>query len=119
MASAEGLDIDRSNSAPPTSLSSHIGEIKRPTFGNTGQSTSSLPTSQSTGKGLQLNSSRHSTSFTAGILTDELLEEATASATIDGNPWGSDDLIDVNADDGDWSKLNFFSDSWCSCVDTV
>ncbi|PPQ98450.1 hypothetical protein CVT24_004129 [Panaeolus cyanescens] len=104
MATTTGPEVDRSNSAPPTSLSNHIGEIKRPTFANN-LSSSSLPASRSTGKGLQLNSSKQNTSVAAGILADEILEDVAGSATLEGNPWGNDDLIDVNADEGDWSAF--------------
>lgn len=32
-----------------------------------------------------------------------LVEQLTEEVASEANPWGTDDLIDVNADDGDWS----------------
>jgi len=40
-------------------------------------------------------------SIAAVVLAERLAEEATAEE--ESNPWGDDDLMDVNADEGDWS----------------
>lgn len=34
-----------------------------------------------------------------------LVEQLTEEVASEANPWGTDDLIDVNADDGDWSAF--------------
>ncbi|PBK74289.1 hypothetical protein ARMSODRAFT_951920 [Armillaria solidipes] len=39
---------------------------------------------------------------------------------MDSNPWGSDDLIDVNADDDDWSEIAVaFHDSVQSLIHVI
>lgn len=105
-----GSEINRSTSAPPTqSSNNYIGEISKPHFAPSFQSSPDVPTPQGAAKGnvLRLGPNKASSS----IAIDSLLaEEATTSATIQGNPWGSDDLIDVHADDDDWSMLTSFSD---------
>ena len=84
-----------------SSVTNHIGEITRPTFNV--QTQSSISTSNGVkGKGMQLGA----TITANAILADQLAEEAAAgSTTLEGNLWGTDDLIDVNADDGDWGKF--------------
>lgn len=47
-------------------------------------------------KGMQLNSNK----VVKNTLPEGLVEEANGSS----NPWGSDDLMDVNADADDWSE---------------
>jgi SCY1-like protein 1 len=70
--------------------------------------TSSLGTSAaSKTKGLQLGASKVPASVAAASLVVQLEEEAVAEEGVEGNPWGTDDLIDINADEGDWSKWLF------------
>src|SRR5258708_31583130 len=84
-----------------TTTQNHIGEIARPTFNVGTQSAAMISTSNS--KGMQLGGKSHA--ITAHVnLADQLAEEAAASATLEGNPWGTDDLIDVNADEDDWGE---------------
>jgi len=87
-----------------TTTQSHIGEITRPTFNVGTQSAATISTSNGVkGKGMQLGGKSHA--ITAHVnLADQLAEEAAASATLEENPWGTDDLIDVNADEDDWGK---------------
>lgn len=102
ISSAAGLDVERSNSAPSTSSTSHIGELVRPSFATPMNSSQTVPSSQgpSKAKAMQLGANK---TPAINLLADELAEEIAASASIEGNPWGTDDLIDVNADDDDWS----------------
>jgi SCY1-like protein 1 len=92
-----GSQLDRSNGGTDSlSLGNHIGEITRPTFK---QSLNGTPTAHqiSKGKALQLGGNKR-----APNLADQLAEEAAAIPISAGeNPWGTDDLIDITADD-DW-----------------
>jgi SCY1-like protein 1 len=57
------------------------------------------------GKGLQLGTNK----ATAGIiLAAQLAEEAAAREDVDNNAWGPGDLMDVNADQDDWSQWPTF-----------
>ncbi|KAF8070341.1 armadillo-type protein [Lyophyllum atratum] len=60
------------------------------------------PTSRT--KGMQLGSNKVPPSIATSILADQWVEEIADSAGA-GNPWGNDDLIDVNADQDDWSAF--------------
>lgn len=106
-----GPEIDRSTSAPPIqSLSSYGEEISQSHLASF-QSSPAVPSSQGTAKGnvLRLGANKASSSIAIDSLVNKLVEEESAtSATIEGNPWGSDDLIDVNADDDDWSMSTSF-----------
>jgi SCY1-like protein 1 len=55
-------------------------------------------------KGMQLGASKTPASVAAASLAAQLEEEAATEEGIDGNPWGTDDLIDINADEDDWSE---------------
>ena len=99
-----GQEIDRSTSAPPIqSLNNYRGEVSQPHFVSF-KSSPAVPSSQGAAKGnvLRLGANKTSSSIAIDSLVNTLAEEAAASATIEGNPWGSDDLIDVNADNDDW-----------------
>ncbi|KAF8904359.1 armadillo-type protein [Gymnopilus junonius] len=98
-----GMNISRPTLAANSSLlSSHIGELSRPSFSVQTISSQSVPNSQTTTKtkAMQLSSNK----IPGNIALDILAEEAATSSAMDGNPWGSD-LIDVNADDDDWSAF--------------
>ncbi|KAF7321448.1 Protein kinase domain-containing protein [Mycena kentingensis (nom. inval.)] len=57
----------------------------------------------SKGKSMQLGAHKVSAAAAAAALAQQLAEEAAAD-NVDGNPWG-DDLMDVNADEDDWSAF--------------
>lgn len=57
--------------------------------------------SASRAKGMQLGASKVPASVAAAALAAQLEEEAAAE---ESNPWGTDDLIDINADEDDWSQ---------------
>ncbi|KAH9485238.1 putative inactive serine/threonine-protein kinase scy1 [Psilocybe cubensis] len=109
ISSVPGKELERSTSAPDaSSLSSHIGELTRPSLATTTQSSQTLPNSPSTSKikAMQLGANKVPGGLSMGTLADDLANEAAAaSASVEGNPWGSDDLIDVHADDDDWSAF--------------
>jgi len=111
MTSVSGNGIERPTSAPPPlagTTNSHIGNIRPSELlsvpstlsaANSAMSSpvllSSSPVSRA--KGMQLGANKiPATAAFAAQLADEVAAE--------GNPWGTSDLIDVNADDGDWSK---------------
>jgi SCY1-like protein 1 len=53
---------------------------------------------------MQLGANKIPASVASAALAVQLADEVAAAEGVEGNPWGSDDLMDVNADDGDWSK---------------
>lgn len=55
-------------------------------------------------KGMQLGASKVPAGMAAASLAAQLEEEAAAEDGVQDNPWGTDDLIDINADEDDWSK---------------
>jgi SCY1-like protein 1 len=106
-----GPEIDRSTSAPPAqSVSNYSGGISQPHFASSLQPSPVIPSSQGSAKGnvLRLGANKASSSMAIDSLVNKLTEEAAASATIEDNPWGSDDLIDMNADNDDWGMLTSF-----------
>jgi len=54
---------------------------------------------------LRLGANKASSTIAIDSLVDKLAEEAAEFATVEGNPWGSDDLIDINADADDWGAF--------------
>ena len=88
-----------------TAMQNHIGEITRPTFIVGIQSPPTISTSNNVkGKGMQLGGKSHAIAAHVNLAV-QLAEEAAASTTtLEGNLWGTDDLIDVNADEDDWGK---------------
>lgn len=103
-----GGSIDRPTSAPPPD-DSRVGNFLI-TSVSAANSTVTTPAIQgfpakpiSKHKGLQLGASK-SSSAAAVALIDQLTEEVAAeSHGFESNPWAGDDLMDVNADDDDWS----------------
>jgi len=103
---------DRPTSAPPGEQASN-GGLSRPspliTSISAANSTVSSPAfpPASKGKSLQLGASKTSSNLAAASsLADEWIEEAAAENDKEGdNPWGTDDLMDVNADQDDWSTF--------------
>lgn len=53
---------------------------------------------------MQLGANKVLPSIAASILAEQWAEEISESAGAE-NPWGNDDLIDVNADEDDWSAF--------------
>jgi SCY1-like protein 1 len=111
-----------STSAPnSSSMSSNIGEISRPTFSKQLNSSQTLPGSNGPSKSqaMQLGANKATTKLAFGVFPTELAEEidentswTTPSSSshlrseAGHNPWGTDDLIDVNADEDDWSEFS-------------
>lgn len=114
MASAAGLAIDRPVSAPGPvgELSTHAPDIQSTILGGV-KSGMSTPTAYKS-KAMQLGAHKVPASVAAAALVEQLAEEA-AAAESEGNPWGNDDLIDVNADEDDWS-LSFLLRDLISCL---
>ncbi|KAF9017526.1 ARM repeat-containing protein [Hymenopellis radicata] len=105
-----GATIDRPTSAPPPE-DSRIGNLRPSpllTSVSAANSTVSSPAipgfsikPASKGKGLQLGAHKSSSAVSAALI-DQLTEEVAAE---NDNPWGGDDLMDVNADEDDWSAF--------------
>ncbi|KAF8893945.1 hypothetical protein BD779DRAFT_1753347 [Infundibulicybe gibba] len=109
---------DRPTSAPPIpkSTADNPSDALSPSFTNsprTMSATSSpaLPSGRgnpatqkpaSRAKGLQLGANKTPQSR---VLAEQLAEEIEAGEREDSNPWGNEDLIDVNADQDDWSAF--------------
>lgn len=100
---AAGLAIERPISAPGPVGSSTYPHNIQPTSLVGAKSGVSSPT-PSKSKAMQLGAHKVPASVAAAALVEQLAEEA-AAAESDGNPWGNDDLIDVNADEDDWSLI--------------
>ncbi|KAI0829897.1 ARM repeat-containing protein [Trametes gibbosa] len=117
MASAAGAAIDRPTSAPVSTgmngalsgsvLTSSAQPPLTPTYSSpSAVSTRSLTTvagATSRSKGMQLGATKVPSSISS---IPDWAEEAAAEvdSSHEGNPWGNDDLMDVNADEDDWSK---------------
>ncbi|KAJ7668446.1 ARM repeat-containing protein [Mycena polygramma] len=102
--SASGLAIDRPTSAPePVGEPSTYSLGIQPTSVTGIRSGVSTPT-PSKSKAMQLGAHKVPASVAAAALVEQLAEEA-AAAESEGNPWGNEDLIDVNADEDDWSAF--------------
>ncbi|KAG7449615.1 ARM repeat-containing protein [Guyanagaster necrorhizus] len=109
--------IDRPTSVPVTE-DSRIGNLRPGLFVTSMSATNSTVSSpavatfnqpirstSSKSKGLQLSATKSSSAGTAALV-DQLAEEVDAEkGHLDSNPWGNDDLIDVNADYDDWSAF--------------
>ncbi|KAJ7502830.1 armadillo-type protein [Mycena galericulata] len=99
-----GSAIDRPTSAPgPAEGSSSYLQGTQPASLPGVKSGVSPPTAPKS-KAMQLGAHKVPASVAAAALVEQLAEEA-AAAEGEGNPWGNDDLIDVNADEDDWSAF--------------
>jgi SCY1-like protein 1 len=111
------VGIDRPTSAPLASLSNGLARASPLPFMLLASSNpASLPTftrASTQGsetapkpKGMQLGAGKVATSVAAAAasLAARLEEEAATEEGIDGNPWGTDDLINIDADEDDWSQ---------------
>ncbi|OBZ68346.1 N-terminal kinase-like protein [Grifola frondosa] len=114
MGSAVGSAVDRSTSAPlplgtsgmsngsGSGLAGALPTPKLETRLSSGGATRSLA-STSSAKAMHLGASKASTSLN---VPPEWAEEAAAELEASqSNPWGNDDLMDVNADQDDWSAF--------------
>ena len=105
-----GPEIDRPPSAPPTkSLSNHNGEILPNSASFQSSPAVASPQGAAKGNALRLGANKASSSLAIDSLVNKLTEEFP---TIEGNPWGSDDLIDMNAEADDWGMLAFLYEKW-------
>ncbi|KXN90149.1 N-terminal kinase-like protein [Leucoagaricus sp. SymC.cos] len=99
------------------SQSSNIGELPNkpfstpttsspPSTSNFSSSTLS-PSTSTKGKGLQLGGSARGKSSSNAIadFAKELEDESSGPGGLGDNPWGNDDLMDINADEDDWSAF--------------
>ncbi|KAI0743379.1 ARM repeat-containing protein [Daedaleopsis nitida] len=111
MTSAIGAAIDRPTSAPAANAGLNGNTLTistasvplTPTSSSNAGPTRSL-TSPSKGKGMQLGATKLPS--IASSIPDWAEEAAAELETSQStNPWGSDDLMDVNADDDDWSAF--------------
>ncbi|KAJ3749224.1 armadillo-type protein [Lentinula detonsa] len=116
MAPSTVTSIDRPTSAPPPAEDSRIGNLRPSPLltsmsaANSTVTSPALPIrssfqSNSKTKGMQLGASKVPASITAAALAETLAEEIAAEDRLESNPWGDDDLMDVNADEGDWSAF--------------
>ncbi|KAJ7209598.1 ARM repeat-containing protein [Mycena pura] len=89
--------LDRPISAPQVEeTSSHITQ---PTEVRSGVSTPAV----SRTKAMHLGAHKVPASVAASALVEQLAQEVAAET--EGNPWGNDDLMDVNVDDDDWGLV--------------
>lgn len=110
-------DIDRPTSAPPSTAANGTRPAPYATLAPALSTPDRVPSARAPGaggraRGMQLGASKLPAS--ALHMPAEWAEEAAAEAEAEeggqSNPWGNDDLMDVNADQDDWSGL-------CFCVD--
>ncbi|OSD01310.1 ARM repeat-containing protein [Trametes coccinea BRFM310] len=122
MASAAGASIDRPTSAPAPLGANGMGSLNGsanalfattapPPLTSTFSSPTTVPTRSTTtaagsskSKGMQLGATKVPTSVPS--IPDWAEEAAAEIESSQGtNPWGNDDLMDVNADEDDWSAF--------------
>ncbi|KAI0093158.1 ARM repeat-containing protein [Irpex rosettiformis] len=111
---AASSDMDRPTSAPADIVSNNLGRPQvHPSLGATLSTPgvkpqSGLNGSTSKAKGMQLGASKTPvTSHLTADWAEEAAAEADAEESSHANPWGNDDLMDVNADQDDWSAYSF------------
>lgn len=114
---AAAADIDRPISAPVTPAPSGAARpISFPSLSSTLSTPDSIPTthlngSTSKAKGMQLGATKLPVGLRPhGDWAEEAAAEAEAEEAGGANPWGTDDLMDVNADQDDWSELNYWQE---------
>lgn len=105
--------VDRPSSAPPPSASTN-GSVKPPRVGATLSSPAvpvrpasfAAPGNASKAKGMHLGANKVPAGVQASSSVPDWAQEAAAEIDAgQGNPWGNDDLMDVNADQDDWSAF--------------
>ena len=97
--------IERPTSAPPpaNSGSGHFGQVTMTFTPDASSSSQTFSAQQSRPKGMQLGIHK-ATSQIPGSLISEIEDNDGANA------WGNGDLMDVNADEGDWGAFASGSD---------
>jgi SCY1-like protein 1 len=124
MMSSSAASIDRPTSAPPpaqnephsaAALSSYSGSSALNLNQTLSAANTALPSpavssfvgasNTSRAKGMQLGASKVPSSVLAAKLAEEIVG---ADPQTEENPWGTDDLIDINADQDDWSRFYLF-----------
>ncbi|TCD64866.1 hypothetical protein EIP91_003532 [Steccherinum ochraceum] len=112
MSSVGGIAVDRTASAPPTTANGMSGLPPPPvplvsTLSSPGPAKHSMPTASSShARSMQLGANKVPAATSMHDMALEWAEEAAAEAEADhSNPWGTDDLMDVNADQDDWSAF--------------
>lgn len=110
-----GIDTPSSVPPPPTSLSNGSARPSSLPFvlsatspANSSPAIAHHPSLGSKTKGMQLGASK---APAAASLAVQWEEEAAAEEGIQDNPWGTDDLIDINADEDDWSMSPYAAHS--------
>jgi SCY1-like protein 1 len=88
-------EVDRSASAPPQATPASPNPQMNRTMSVPQGVSLGTPVTTSRPKGMQLGGSK----TTSSDIAASILAEEGVSAD---NPWGSDDLIDINADQDDW-----------------
>lgn len=110
---AAAADIDRPMSAPSTSLipAAPVRPTVHFSLGSAMSTPDSVPKVRVNGtagkvKGMQLGAQKLPvSSHIHDHWAEEAAAEAEAEETNNTNPWGNDDLMDVNADQDDWSEF--------------
>ncbi|KAL6308201.1 ARM repeat-containing protein [Sparassis latifolia] len=112
ISSVNGSGIDRPGSAPPPAFSrssdrSSLGpsSLLDSTLSSPASPTVQISTSNSMSKakGMQLGAHKMPVSSMVALANERVEEAMAESEASQHNPWGSDDLMDVNADQDDWS----------------
>ena len=113
---AATTDMDRSLSVPSSSTPKPAYTSFSASLSDDKVTMTSLSSSASKGKGMQLG---HKVTSSANFASDWAEEAAAEAEAEEGamhhNPWGNDDLMDVNADQDDWSKDAFT----LSCIPSI
>ena len=117
MNGVRGIDTPTSAPPPPTNGSVRPNSLPyAPSATSAANSTVSSPAiirqsspgpSGSKTKGMQLGGSKVPGSVAGASLAAQWEEEVAAEEGMQDNPWGTDDLIDINADEDDWSMLSY------------
>lgn len=107
VSTAASSDMDRATSVPPAALNlgATISQPAAP-FSSTRSSPATPRANGNTSKtkGMQLGATKTPISSQISVdWAEEAAAEAEAEETGGANPWGTDDLMDVNADQDDWS----------------
>ncbi|KAI0344760.1 ARM repeat-containing protein [Trametopsis cervina] len=109
---AAAIDMSRPGSAPLASASAGLtGDSIRPNLTSTLSTPDAKPKSLANGssskaKGMQLGASKIPASSQVAVdWAEEAAAEAEAEGSGQANAWGTDDLMDVNADQDDWSAF--------------
>ena len=100
---AAASDLNRPTSAPAETASNGLGRPQAFSSSSAALSTPNIKPKPSSTKGMHLGASKVPAHVTADW-AEEAAAEAEAEESSHANPWGNDDLMDVNADQDDWSE---------------